>query len=256
MERDAGSKKGTSGVQAVERVLDILLQFIDAPSIEASKLQSAVKLSRPTLYRMLAAMERKRVLRSYGQPRRYELGARVIELANAWLNQSEITRVSSPFLRDLWETSGETIVLSVMRDGTRMTIQQFRSNSPLSYAPGIGKAMPLYAGASSKAILAFLPPDEVKSAIAKAPRKLDRKKLTDALTSIRQRGFAVSSGELVAGAASIAAPVFDDKHVVVGSVALALPASRLTRASRDLFITQVTRAATQISEALGYRPAP
>lgn len=256
MEPEPRSRRALKGVQSVERALDILLHFVHGSSFEASELRAAVKLSRPTLYRLLAAMEKKKVLRSYGQPRRYELGARVIELANAWLSQSDLTRTSSPFLRDLWESSGETIVLSVVHDDdVRLAIQQFRSNSPLSYAPGIGKAMPLYAGASSKAILAFLAPERVKAIVAGAPRKLDRKKLVDELARIRQRGFAVSTGELVPGAASVAAPIFDHAATVVGSLALALPLSRLSRPARERHIVQVCQTARLISEALGYEPA-
>jgi DNA-binding IclR family transcriptional regulator len=252
MERDGRRKTSTRSVQSVDRAFDILLQFVNAPSIDAARLQSAVKLKRATLYRLLATMERKRILRSYGEPRRYELGASMIEIVNAWLSQLDVTRVSSEFLRDLWERSGETIVLSILQeDDTRMTVQQFRSNSPLSYAPGIGKAIPLYAGASSKAMLAFLPPERRKRILRGAPRRLKRAPLIAELAVIEQRGFAISRGELVAGAASIAAPIFDRDDAVVGSIALALPELRLSRLSTKPLIEDVCATARQISRRLG-----
>lgn len=252
MERDGRRKTPARSVQSVDRAFDILLQFVNAPSIDAARLQSAVKLKRATLYRLLATMERKRILRSYGEPRRYELGASMIELVNAWLSQLDVTRVSSGFLRDLWERSGETIVLSVLQDDdTRVTLQQFRSNSPLSYAPGIGKALPLYAGASSKAMLAFLPAERRKRILRGAPRRLKRAPLIAELAVIEQRGFAISRGELVAGAASIAAPIFDRDDAVVGSIALALPELRLSRLLTKPLIEDVCATAKQISRRLG-----
>ena len=86
----------------------------------------------------------------------------------------------------------------------------------------VGAAYPLHAGASSKALLAFLPADEIDDYLRRSELDaLTTETITDGtilrreLDQIRQQGFAVSLGERQAGAGSVAAPVLNDRGEVV-----------------------------------------
>lgn len=239
-------------VQSVERALDILFQFVRAPSLDVAAIQRRVRLPRPTLYRLLATMEDKKLLRSSGKPRTYELGSGAVELVNAWLSQTRISRVSSEYLRNLWECVGETTLLSVLSNGTnRVTIQQFRSSSPRSYAPSLGNENPLYYGASGKVILAFLATPVSQQIIKGAPKSIDRAQLSDELRRIRRLGYCVSVGEINAQGSSIATPIFEKGKVVAGAIAIALPKARLSRPNADDFVGLLLDTSTKISAALG-----
>lgn len=238
-------------VRSVERALDILLSFIETPSMGISKIEEAVPLSRPTLYRLLNTLEKKRLLRSYGDPRTYELTHCAVELANAFLASTDVVQVAQPFLQELWETTDETISLFVFQGGNkRECVQELKSKKPLSYAPGL-TVRPLHVGAPGKVILAFLSEAAISEVLRAIPAAQERDQLKVLLRTIRRNRYAISLGELVAGGASIAAPVFDRESKVVGSVALAIPQARLTKVLQAEYIQQVLAAAGNISVALG-----
>src|SRR3546814_14265980 len=82
------------------------------------------------------------------------------------------------------------------------------------------RPVPLYWGASGKAILAFLPDDEIEQilrregaspASGEKPPSL-RARMAE-LREVRERGYAISEGQKLPGARGVAAPVFDAKGV-------------------------------------------
>lgn len=238
-------------VRSVERALDILLSFIETPAMGISKIEEAVPLSRPTLYRLLNTIEGKGLLRSYGDPRTYELTHIAVELANAFLASTDVVQVAQPFLQELWEATDETISLFVFQGGNkRECVKELKSKKPLSYAPGL-TVRPLHVGAPGKAILAFLSEAAISEILRAIPAAPERDQLKSSLKAIRRNRYAISLGELVAGGASIAAPVFDRESKVVGSVALAIPQARLTKVLQGEYIQQVVATAGNISMALG-----
>lgn len=102
------------------------------------------------------------------------------------------------------------------------------TTQPVRYLLEVGSHAPLYAGASGKAVLAFLDPKVVD--------KLDIQRLTPAtissksklradLATVAARGFATSQGERISDAFGIAAPVFAGDNVV-GAITLTIPRYR------------------------------
>ena len=90
----------------------------------------------------------------------------------------------------------------------------------------------MFAGASAKAILAWLPAHQLKSlinkhreTIAQAALGEDWDSFRNALRTIRETGYAFTNSEFHAGIVSIGAPLFNRQQEVVGSVVLAVSIS-------------------------------
>jgi len=75
--------------------------------------------------------------------------------------------------------------------------------------------------------------------------------LLEELTKVRAQGFAISCNELEEGVEAVAAPVFDHMNSVVAAISIGGPSERFT-SRRTEFITAVTRAGHQITQALHY----
>ena len=97
-----------------------------------------------------------------------------------------------------------------------------------------GYPMPLFRGATSKAILAFLPERHLMRLYLDNPQLVNEAGLGAtwhefkvSLRQIRQQGYAVSVGEVDEGVFGIAAPVFDPNAKVIGSLSLVRPASAM-----------------------------
>src|ERR1700687_6397714 len=91
-------------VRAVDRALEILLAFAPGDDgLSVSDLMRRVRLSRATLYRLLATLEQNHFLVSSGEPQRFRLGPVIARLAHAWHASVNLGAVAQPMMRRVWE---------------------------------------------------------------------------------------------------------------------------------------------------------
>jgi IclR family pca regulon transcriptional regulator len=126
----------------------------------------------------------------------------------------------------------------------------------------VGSRLPAYCTSMGKALLAFLPPEDLAKRVERiefvrrGPKVVrSRRALLQQLREVRERGFAVNNEELDFGLRSIAAPVRTDSGSVAAAINLAVHASRITlpHLVSDL-APAVVNAAAEISRKLGYQP--
>ena len=120
----ADTDKSEGGVRAVQRALDILLAFKPGDDgLLVAELLKRVDLSRPTLYRLLDTLDAKSFLSSQGEPQRFRLGPAVAQLAHAWSAGTSYETVAQPMMRRLWETTRETVSLTLSQFKRKRLIQ-------------------------------------------------------------------------------------------------------------------------------------
>lgn len=243
-------------VRAVERAVDVLMCFTrDRHTLSVTDLQRSLSLSRPTLYRLLQTLEGKGLIRSFGDPQRFQLAHGAIELGNAALAPIDVARVGQRHLRALWEATDETVALMVpVSGGVKVCVQEIQSRQPLVFQRGAGFTEPNTVGASGKAMLAFMGKDEIEAALRDLENSDDREALRLELADVRRNGYRISTGEIIEGAVAIAAPVFDHDGRVVGSICVFGPEVRLTGIHRDRCVAEVIATGHRISDAMGYKP--
>ncbi|MBM3486833.1 MAG: IclR family transcriptional regulator [Alphaproteobacteria bacterium] len=242
-------------VRAVERALDVLLAFDRvSPSLSVTDLQKRLDLSRPTLYRLLRALESRGLIRAVGEPQRFQLDGRVVALADAWLAQNDVVRAAEAVLKALRETIDETVALFVAASGpAKFCALELPSRQPLVFTRGAGFTEPLPIGSSGKAILAFMPEAMIASALAGLGDTARRASLTRELALIRADGHSISAGEIIAGALAIGVPIFDHAGDAAGSVCVFGPEARIRGDHRARCLAEARAAAARISAALGHR---
>jgi DNA-binding IclR family transcriptional regulator len=212
-------------------------------------------LARPTLYRLLSTLERTGLVRAFGNPVRYELGHKVLQLADLWLDGKDIVRVGRPFLEELWLATEETVGLMVPLSPTRrLCVLELRSPHPLGFAYGFGHTAVTYRGASGKVLLAHLAGSDLQPVLneASSSASVNVARLLDELKVIREKGYAVTSAEVTEGTVAVAAPIFDRTGAIAGAISLYGPAVRLARPKWASVGRMVRGAAAKVSKALGY----
>ena len=114
----------------------------------------------------------------------------------------------------LREKSGETIGLVIRTGLKRLQLEELQSMKALKYSHGKGFVAPIYAAASSKVLLSEMPFEERNSILNILEQKgliedpsYNRKKLLREISEVKENEFAISFGEIVPGASSIAVPV-------------------------------------------------
>ena len=124
--------------------------------------------------------------------------------------------------------------LGILDEGQVSYIDVIESPSSLRTAANAGDRNPVHSTSLGKALLAFMPGDEVESILENHPLlKMTSKTITqkkhfmEHLSSVREQGVAFDLEENVEGVICVAAPIFDHRGRVVASLSVSGPATRM-----------------------------
>jgi len=224
--------------------------------LSVAEIEVAVPLHRSSIYRYLNTLVSCGYLER-AKEGRYRLGPKVLELAGLALDHLDIREVAHPLLIELSEAADATVHLCRL-DGTEVVyLDKVETHRSLPLYSRIGGRAPAYCTGVGKALLAFLPPERLKSILEQIQFKkittntiVDRNKLLAELAATRQRGYAVDRGEHEEGIYCVAAPVFDLYGEPIASVSVT-DIARKIKGKEDWYAQKVMTVAKSISRALG-----
>jgi DNA-binding IclR family transcriptional regulator len=249
----------SNGTEGAARVADVLLLFTGAtPSLGVTAVARRLGFSKAVVHRILRTLVDRQLLASDPATRGYRLGPAAAAIGAQALRDSDLRTVALPVLHKLQAPTGETTTVSSPVPGGRVYLAQVESGNEIKMTVELGRRFPLHAGASSRAILAFLPPAEQEDVIASATPLtaitiVDPARLRASLEEVRRQGVAQSEGEREPGASAVAAPVFDLDGRVTGAISVCGPISRMGVHVRGDLVPLVRAAADGISQSLGWR---
>jgi IclR family transcriptional regulator, acetate operon repressor len=247
-------------ITSVERAADVLLLFTRASSedLGVTEIASELALSKAVVHRILTSLASRGLVESIVSTRRYRLGPTALSLGVTYLDRIDLRALALPVLRQLCQRTRETATLSLRYGWERMYIEQVTPEREVKMTVALGRPFPLHAGSSSKAFLAFLPPNDQDQYLGGGDLDglteqtiTDPAQLREELAKIRQRGFAVSHGERQVGAGSVAAPVFDHRDQPIAVVSVCGPLERF-RDEAAAIGDALVEATHDLSRRLGY----
>jgi DNA-binding IclR family transcriptional regulator len=134
----------------------------------------------------------------------------------------------------------------------RVCIAELRSPHPLLHTAGVGSRVPLHVGASGKVILAFTDDEQrerILDCLTYEPLTSatisGRQQLAEELAVVGERGWAMSMGERIPGAAGVSVPVRGASGLVL-SLSVLGPAERLTEERRSAIVGLLLETAQSI----------
>lgn len=235
----------------------LLFSFVQQNPQGIREISKRTGMSTSTVYRLVRTLEGHGLLQQDPKTRKYHLGWRLLQLQEPLIQQLDIWQIARPHMLELSEKYGETAQLTQRSGNTAVTIEVIESKEPLRFAPPRGGSVPLHCGAQAKAILAFLPAQELE-AYLKSPLRaytphtiVNPQALRAELKRIRAARYARSLQELYIGAAGVAVPIFDRNDTIIGSCGVSGPIQRLTGDRMETVTRAVRRHARMISLELG-----
>jgi DNA-binding IclR family transcriptional regulator len=238
------------------RGIEILTLMVDSgeQSYGVRELGGRLGVSASTAHRLLGDLEELGMV-SRNPAGNYRLGMEFLRLAWTASTRFPLRDAASDVLAELAQSSGESSFFAVYNEQRRkmMFAVSVESSHPLRYTVPQGVWLPLHAGASGLAILAFLPPhvqDEVAHGGLDALTErtlVDPGRLAERLANIRRDGYAISHGERIDGAIAIAAPVTGPADSVIGDIGITIPETRFnatTTAELTALVKQSAQALT------------
>lgn len=234
-------------VRAVDRAIDILQAVSRQPEgVKIAELERQTGIARPTLYRLVRTLERRQLLRPCSDPTQYALDVGLVALAQPWMRSIDLVSRAEQALVSLSAQVDETIALCLHHGNTRVYVREIVSKHPLKYSRGVGVTDSLVRGAGGLSILAFVDEKFIADQLATVDAE-ERRRLQAEIALIRKQGYAVSEGQIMDGAMAIAAPIFNSAGLVVGSVGIYGPSTRLNRGNVSEVSTALLACAKQIS---------
>lgn len=188
-------------VSMIERMTLVLEAFPDWPTrLGLEDVARATQLPRSTAHRILDQLVRLNWLeRSHAG---YGLGRRALHLGGAADEITALRSAAAPLLHSLMLRTGLTVHLAILDEGSVLYLDKLGSHCATAVPSRVGGRAPAHCTALGKAMLAWLPPEEVDQRVGRAApekagwtaRDLDR--LHVDLNRIRVRqGLAIERGE-------------------------------------------------------------
>lgn len=256
--------KTGEGTAALDKALDVL-QAIGATAngISQAELAKQVPLPRTTLYRIIATLVERGMIRRDPTRKVYRLGFNYLEMVrNAYL-EPDLVAAASEELRALRDLTGETSYLAVLDGNQVLSLERCDGAHTQRSAASLGQGKPVYCTGQGKAILSALTTtarDEVLKGVVLTPLTpltiTDRRRLLAELQITQARGYAVDDEEIRLGIRCVAAPIIDKQGQVRGALSVAGPAYRLTLERLTLLGPELAEAARRVGEQLRPDNAP
>jgi IclR family acetate operon transcriptional repressor len=250
------------GSRTVERALTVLVEVGESGSrgLTLAECSALLGYSKPTTHRILRTLTARGFLRADAARGVYTLGVTTLRLGMDFLEELDLRREALPLLADLAEETGETVHLGVLHGSEVVYIEKVESRQAVRMFSRIGHTMPAHSTGVGKAILAFLPPEQLDAALpATLERRtpttiVERDRLLEHLAELRELGYSTDDAENEDGIRCVGAPVFDHTGVVCAAISAAGPASRVTAARFPELGARVRETALEISRRIGYIP--
>lgn len=243
----------TQQSSVIHRLLDILLLFADGTEqLHIDRIGQSLDLPKSTAYRLVRELQERGFLER-GAGANVELGVNFHKLIRTAANSNRDLRLMAlPSMKRIADAVRESVSLMRLINRQVVCIESIEGQYALRVSIEQGRTQPIYAGASSRVLLAFQPEREW-AALLNSPRArltsstiIDADALRQNLQAVRREGFAVSNGEIDDGARAVAVPLFNHRDEVVAALSIEAPASRMPDNVAERYIQLLKAEAARI----------
>jgi DNA-binding IclR family transcriptional regulator len=259
------SKKPKSDyvIQTVVNALRLLEEFRSHDELGVTELSRSLELHKNNVFRLLATLEQRGYIEQIAVNERYRLGARCLELGDAFCRSHPLLDCGQPVLRELARDAGETAHLAVMSRFEVVHLGAEVRVQPVLTGSRLGKRLPVHCTALGKVLLGCASEEDRanydRTVVAGGTLEARTEQtITDGLKffeharMVASQGFALDLEECEPGLNCAAAPVQDRSGRVVAALSVSGPAYRLdTERLHDEIVPKVLDAANRLSRRLG-----
>lgn len=245
-------------VKSADRTLDILeLLAAEPPGLTISEISARLGFAQSSTHGLVHTLQSRGYLTLNGG-RRFQLGARLIQIGLSVGDRLELRSVAREPLERLVAATHDTALLAVPERGELLYVDKVLSDaSDIRTDPRVTSRRPLHCSSLGKALLAAVTDSSVLKVLDAVgfnpvtPYTIaDRRVLLADLASTRQRGYSLDQQEAVLGVFCVGAPVRDHTGRSMAAVSLSTIKDFFNPDNRGPL---VARAALEISQAMGWK---
>lgn len=247
-------------VQSVQRTLDIIETLSEYKTgVGVTTLSKELKLHKSTVHRLLTTLMLRKYVEQDPETSKYKLGMRLFEIGNAVLSKLDIRQHASPYLRQLWKQTGETVQLSIVDQYKVLYIDVLESLEKVGVKSNVGERAPLHCSAAGKIWLANLPDNRLNEVFKLikfepyTPYTIDNiEKLKSSVQMAKDLGYAIDNQEFSTDLVSVSAAIKNYRSRVIACVSITAPALRINDEKIKEMGNNVKAIAEKISQSMGF----
>jgi DNA-binding IclR family transcriptional regulator len=245
-------------VQSVDRALSIMEILARDGWSSVTDIARELDVHKSTVFRLVATMQRRGIVEQHAASQKYRLGFAIVRLASGLRGEPDLVEVARPTLERLSEELDETVDLAVIEEGEVTNIDQASLSTSIVSVDWVGHRTPMHVAASGKAFLAFGDQKETEAYLRGPLEPVTEWTVTDPallrveLEEARERGYAVTMGDLEKGLNAVAAPVWASDGSVIAVIVVSGPEYRMTEERMPEVGRTVCEAAASVSRQLGW----
>ncbi|MDQ1622802.1 MAG: IclR family transcriptional regulator, acetate operon repressor [Actinomycetota bacterium] len=221
-------------IESVDNALRLLLLFESQPSIRLIDASKYLGVASSTAHRLMAVLLHRGFVRRNPSTRAYEPGQALSSIALSISRQVDIRTFVRPTLERLFAETGETVHFAKLEGENTHFIDAIESARAVRVGSRQGMLIPANCGASGKAMLSRLTPDQLRSLYPHeelpgltSSSITSRTDLEEALEAIRRTGYATSQAESEDGVMSVAVAISRPDGALC-AVNVSVPAHRMS----------------------------
>lgn len=220
-------------------IIDLFDAGEDAVTVTFEELFDKLGYTRSTLYRYLKTLTDAGLLTSLPGVG-YMLGPRIVELDYKIRTGDVLIRAARPMMEELSSRFKAIALLCRRFKFEVLCVHQETGTDAIHSNYDRGRMRSLLHGAASIAILAYLPDHQLKkfqslsqADFAAAGFGSTLSEVKTVLRQHRERGWVRTTGDVTPGVVGIAAPVFDARSEIIGSLSLTLKDAQMSAKTVD-----------------------
>ncbi len=245
---------GTSTLDLALRAVEYLVQ--QSRPVPLAQIAEALSSSKATIYRHLVTLQRHGFVRQEPETGRYEAGIKLMVLGESLRQRFDIVSAARADLMTLRDHTGQAVTVCAAIDAELIVLELIQGRTLIEFATRPGTRLAFHASAHGKIWLAFGSQERLAD-IANGPLQawtpatiVSRDALLAELDAVRERGWATAPNEVITGVNTLAAPVFDHRQTLVGSIAIVGATQFIPPVPDPEQIREVVGTAARISRGL------
>ena len=223
-------------IQVLDKAIRILEFLGENPRkpVPMSEIADTLSLDRGTCAHILKSLSARGFVQQEAPRSGYQLGYRLYHITGHHVENAELTSIARKDVDALGAELNETALLAVARNDMRVVL--YRTEPDRNLVVRTDNARSIYGACAGRVIMANYTPGHLEKCLVRLglPSRNEwpeihlsehpEQELVNALTQIKQRGYAIQRDPEITG---FAAPLFMDGHVK-GSIGTYLPNDRIT----------------------------
>lgn len=244
-------------IQSVDRAIQIIKCFENNEELGVTEIGKLLGLHKSTTFGLVSTLYSNGLLEKNDNTGKYKLGLELFRLGTKV--NSSLRHIVIPYLEELVRRYQETANLILLDDLSVIYLEKVESAHSMRISTLVGGRRPLYCTAVGKAILAYLPPEELQNKINRIEfikftnnTILTQEALIESLNEIKTLGYAEDNEELEIGLSCIAAPILNQYKSPFAAISVSGPTSRMNDGLRKEIGMTLVEFTQDISKKLGF----